>query len=529
MTSRISRRAWNPRALGWYAFFFGVIPVGFLHVKNWSRLGYPEKQRTLAVNLFFTVCIYVAILFIIEGLLGELLVFLINSAYSYYFSRSQKKAFEAFIASGGKKAKWYSPLPVIIAIDTAVIIVLLCLLGGATVDDDWGQYRDPAADWIYRTDEEVTEILSDIQTESIGRIDTVAEIQCPAPVVGMAVQDRLIFAELSDGSIAVYDETGAFVSSLDLQLYIPEAIRQILSDTTSLNLCKEPDMTLIEVEPTTRSDWVKVDTRSSSLVVIRNDFGGEYAYEPTEKIWWAVKHVVRWLAGTRSTLEILNYQTMAKRFTHSFYGMTMLAAIDANRNLVAFVYQTDFHRWLRVVDMQTGNILYDETAPEGVTWVFVDADSLYVGDESYIHVYSLGDGRAVNKEAVTRVDARVVTAVQVLHRNSSQRPAVIWTDRYEGIIGPWRYIADSSMYEVCSALDRKGYYPITYSTEEGELLLRDRDTVYTVNFEARHTTRYALDSCSLLCTRLQALSSRTYVGKPRWDELIIFTWTPETQ
>lgn len=115
--------AWNPRGIGWLSFFLSVFPAGVLHLINWRRLGYPERSKKTAANLLLLAVIYVTVLVGLGGLAGELTVFIVNVVASYYYSRSQKKAFREFIKSGGKRARFYVPIVVGILMDIALVFL----------------------------------------------------------------------------------------------------------------------------------------------------------------------------------------------------------------------------------------------------------------------------------------------------------------------------------------------------------------------------------------------------------------------
>ena len=585
-----SAKAWNPRGLGWLAFLFSVFPAGVMYAVNWNRLGHPDRRTKAFVNLGFILILYYLVMAYLPDIQAELAIFVLNTGISIYFARRQRKSFRKFLKAGGKKAGWLVPIVSCLALTIVVpllfvaygvltrtpedkalklaayhvrsgscekakdiyremleedpenplpyVMLFRCYQGQCELDSAQAQMErlldvNPACyAGTRRLNAVLTYIIWKCNRRNRRTPDSIEVADAPVrPLTGQSIKvhkrikcsntprnlnvfGSQIIVELQNGDVEVFDSVGQQVALLKCDL---RGFNWNIGDTGVLVPYFGPN------------DWAGSVRHPSTVAIYRDGFEENHSAHELGPMWTDFKNNLKWAFGIGSHLELADLKTMKKVLDYKFKGWAYNTVVDESGETLVFIECDSYREYLRVLNIESGDVTYSERLPRTREHVFFAQDSLYVFGERLLHVYSVGERSEVVKTDVRWINQDFRATRSFFAKGPKGLEVRVYNDSVNATMGPVTFIANDSIHALCRDANRHPNYLSMYwiaGNNAGELIARQGDSLIVADFEVGTFEVYhiAEEAQELFKPYFSPLDNGRFVSICEDDEIVIFSW-----
>lgn len=309
-------------------------------------------------------------------------------------------------------------------------------------------------------------------------------IKCREAIYNLDVSPPFVVASLFDGTVQVFDTTGALVHDIDLKLAVPsiEDLKSLRADTDKF----------VDVD----YDFAVFFPKSDKFVVARVRYS-----QSESNAWQIIKNLLRDAIGMGSSIEVWDAGYGQKIFEEDVTGFLSPKAVDFDGDLLAFIVHEGISAKLVLADIGRNEITEGMRVSTSAQNISVDNDKLFVIDEKKLTIYDIVQTKGLIESDKIHFNCIMHPYFVFEGKRDSERRVWAFNACIDSTIGKIGFVGDSTLFERIKEIIKltptqvtEFKFPVGRSPISGELILESfSDTLYLVDFN-KNTIRTRLVS-----------------------------------
>lgn len=298
-------------------------------------------------------------------------------------------------------------------------------------------------------------------------------IKCREAIYNLDVSPPFVVATLFDGTVQVFDTTGALVHDIDLKLAVP-SIEEIIS-------WREETAVYVDVD----YDFAIFFPKNDKFVVARVRYS-----QSESNAWQIIKNLLRDAIGMGSSIEVWDAGNGQVIYEKDVNGFLTPKGIELNGNSLTFIVYEGISAKLVLADFGRNEITEGMRVSTSAQSISVDNDKLFVIDERKLTIYDIVQTKGLIESDKIHFNCVMHPYFVFEGKRDSERQVWAFNACIDSTIGNIVFVGDSTLFERIKEIIKltptqvtEFKFPLGRNPVSGELILESfSDTLYLVDF-----------------------------------------------